>query len=70
MHLPAHQEWHHFGKFYWDDTLELLFQESKNEIIRCLQEGVKTFEINRQTHLLTLRRSSSNSSPSVYRYAI
>ena len=31
------------GKFYWDDTLELLFQESKNEIIRCLQEDVKTF---------------------------
>ena len=53
MHLPAHQEWHHFGKFYWDDTLELLFQESKNEIIRCLQEGVKTFEINRQTCLTT-----------------
>ena len=41
------------GKFYWDDTLEVLFQESKTEIIRCLEEGVKTFKINRPTCLTT-----------------
>ena len=39
----------HEGKFYWDDTLERLFQKSKIEIIKSIKDGVQTFEVNRQT---------------------
>ena len=43
----------HKGKFYWDDCLENLFQSSKKEIIKSIEEGVKTFEPNRPTCLTT-----------------
>jgi len=39
--------------FYWDDSLEIIFQESKLEIIRSIREGVATFEVNRPTCLAT-----------------
>ena len=31
-------------RFYWDDTLEALFQRSKTEIVRQAEEGVRTYE--------------------------
>ena len=40
-------------KFYWDETLECLFQESKKVIVGKIEKGVRTFEINRATGLAT-----------------
>ena len=40
-------------KFYWDDTLDKIFEESKLKIINEIENGVKTFEVNRLTYLLT-----------------
>lgn len=40
-------------KFYWDTTLDNLFEESKKHIVRKIEEGVKTFEKNRATCLST-----------------
>ena len=40
-------------KFYWDETLERLFRESKRVIVQKIENGVKTFEINRTTGLAT-----------------
>lgn len=37
----------------WDDTMTRLFNESKEEIIQQVQEGVKTFERGRPTVLST-----------------
>ena len=39
--------------FYWDGTLEEIFQRSKEEIVQRVQEGVRTFEIDRATCLAT-----------------
>ena len=39
--------------FYWDDTLESIFQDSKKEIISSIMHGVTTFEVNRPTCLAT-----------------
>ena len=39
--------------FYWDDSLEIVFQESKSEIVRSIKDGVATFEVNRPTCLAT-----------------
>lgn len=39
--------------FYWDTSLETLFQNSKAEIIRSIKNGVTTFEVNRPTCLAT-----------------
>ena len=36
-------------KFYWDDTLDHIFEESKKQIISLIEEGVKSFEIGRPT---------------------
>lgn len=43
----------HDGKFYWDATLEHLFQESKQKILDSIDEGVRSFEVNRQTCITT-----------------
>ena len=40
-------------KFYWDETLERLFKESKRVTVDQIEKGVKTFEINRTTGLAT-----------------
>ena len=40
-------------KFYWDKTLERLFQESKRVIVGKIEKGVQTFEMNRATGLAT-----------------
>ena len=40
-------------KFYWDTAMEEAFQQSKNEIIRLVHEGVRAFEVGRPTCLLT-----------------
>ena len=40
-------------KFYWDDMLDQAFEESKRRIVREIEEGVKTFEVNRPTCLST-----------------
>ena len=37
--------------FYWDETLENLFQQSKQRIIQSVQEGVQIFDIERHTCL-------------------
>ena len=42
------------SRFYWDETLEQLFQQSKAEILNSIQDGVRTFEINRPTCLITV----------------
>ena len=39
--------------FYWDHSLEAIFQESKQEIIRSIEDGVTTFEVGRPTCLAT-----------------
>ena len=36
-------------KFYWDYTLDRLFEESKLHIVKQIEEGVKSFEMNRPT---------------------
>ena len=40
-------------KFYWDSTLDELFAKSKKDIVRLIEEGVKMFEIARETCLAT-----------------
>ena len=40
-------------KFYWDDTLDKIFEESKQVIVDKIKEGVKTFEKNRPTCIST-----------------
>ena len=40
-------------KFYWDETLTVLFEKSKEDIIAKIENGVKIFEINRHTCLAT-----------------
>ena len=40
-------------KFYWDNMLNQIFEESKWKIILEIENGVKTFEVNRPTRLLT-----------------
>jgi hypothetical protein len=40
-------------KFYWDETLDLLFEGSKEKIISLIKNGIKTFELNRVTCLTT-----------------
>ena len=40
-------------KFYWDDTLDKIFEELKLKIIKEIENGVKTFEVNRPTCLST-----------------
>ena len=39
--------------FYWDHVLDDIFVKSKKEVIRCVEDGVKTFEMGRQTCLTT-----------------
>ena len=41
------------NKFYWDDELERIFQNSKDTIINLVVQGVQSFDINRKTCLQT-----------------
>ena len=41
------------SKFYWDATLENLFQNSKQKLIGQVHSGIKTFDLNRPTCLQT-----------------
>ena len=41
------------GKFYWDENLEKLFQDSKVAIINLVAEGVQSFDISKRTCLQT-----------------
>ena len=43
----------HKSKFYRDEILEQLFQQSEAEIINSIQDSVRTFEINRPSCLTT-----------------
>ena len=36
-------------KFYWDATLDQVFEESKRKIVDLIIDGVKSFEVNRPT---------------------
>ena len=38
-------------KFYWDNSLDELFKESKEEILRHVLEGVKSFDVKKTTCL-------------------
>ena len=39
--------------FFWDQTMDHLFQKSKEEILRLVKEGVQTYDLNRPTCLTT-----------------
>ena len=39
--------------WYWDETLDILFQEAKKFVLAQIQNGVRTFEVNRPTGLWT-----------------
>ena len=41
------------AKFNWDETLERLFRESKEVLIRQCGEGIRTFDTARNTCLQT-----------------
>ena len=40
-------------KFYWDETLDRVFEESKAKIVELIKEGVKTFDRDRVTCVST-----------------
>ena len=40
-------------KFYWDDTLDRIFEQSKREIVEQVKDGVKMFSPDRVTCLAT-----------------
>ena len=40
-------------RFYWDDALEQAFERSKLKIIELIEDGVKTFEMNKVTCVAT-----------------
>ena len=40
-------------QFYWDDTLESLFAQSKIQLMECVKSGVKSFDCNKRTCLQT-----------------
>ena len=40
-------------KFYWDDTLDTLFRQSKKEILRQAEEGVRMYDLRKPTCLTT-----------------
>ena len=40
-------------KWYWDETLTSIFNESKEKIVNLIREGVRAFEKNRVTCLCT-----------------
>ena len=37
------------GQFYWDDSLEMLFESSKNMIINLVKDSIKSFDLVCQT---------------------
>ena len=41
------------NKFYWDDELNRIFEESKEKIVNLIREGVCSFELDRVTCLAT-----------------
>ena len=41
------------SKFYWDSTLQNLFEESKHQLIASATEGIKSFDKSRNTGLQT-----------------
>ena len=41
------------AKFYWDDTLNQVFEQSKQQIISSIRDGVCTFQMNRTTCIST-----------------
>ena len=43
----------HNSRFYWDDALDQLFKESRREINRLIKDGVKTFQVGKETCLTT-----------------
>ena len=40
-------------KWFWDETLDNLFEKSKKEIIKLVEKGVRSFEVGRPTCLAT-----------------
>jgi hypothetical protein len=50
---PYRELLEHKKTFYWDKTLENLFETSKRTVIESIRDGVQTFETNRTTCLST-----------------
>ena len=44
---------HKSSKFYWDDALNEIFEESKQKIVELIKDGVRSFEKDRPTCLST-----------------
>ena len=40
-------------KFYWDENLTMIFENSKDKIISLVKEGIRTFDASRKTCLQT-----------------
>jgi len=40
-------------RFYWDDALDQAFEQSKQKILELIEDGVKTFEMNKVTCVAT-----------------
>ena len=40
-------------KWFWDDTLDTLFKKSRDEIVKLVEKGVRSFEVGRPTCLAT-----------------
>ena len=40
-------------QFYWDETMDRLFEKEKLQIVEKVTDGVKHFEMNRNTCLAT-----------------
>ena len=41
------------GKWYWDDALDIAFEESKKAVLHMIEDGVRSFEPHRHTCLAT-----------------
>ena len=51
--LPFRELLKHNQKFYWDQSLESLFQSTKLKIIAQIEEGIKSFDCKKATCLST-----------------
>ena len=46
---PFHALVKHNSKFYWDDTLDHLFTDSKNLLVAAVQDGIRSFDYQQTT---------------------
>ena len=53
MTSPRQTLWSPDAHFMWDKELQKAFEHSKEEIIKQVERGIKTFDMGKQTCLLT-----------------